>query len=310
MRFHRAGHVPVAVRGCPGGHSGVFEISLAAGGCFSRRRTHWLWEWMTNWKSDSSATVQGRGRRRRLSTQGDEVVHSENMGSNKTRAGSSYRAATTRGNLTVKLLVYVSKVQCGSIWNPWTHRVPQPCRLGTWLRIHRGRTYARVGFDALGRKCERRTRSNVVTLGEKSRWQAERRWTRRPSMGFEIRDEKDWHDVLIESAAPQGVEVSVAYFYPSNDKYSYMQRLRSNQAHQVNHNQNTLVYARSQCRLRDHKYSTVSREQLFVTKETVIGLNSTWCEKNRRQYSLASPRFDNTHRTPMSRKGIRRIEQK
>ena len=134
--------------------------------------------------------------------------------------------------------------------------------------MHRLGLMAWVG---MGRKCERRTHSNVVTLGEKGRWEAERRWTRRPSMGFEIRDEKDWHDVLIESAAPQGVEVSVAYFYPSNDKYSYMQRLRSNQAHQVNHNKNTLVYARSPWRLRDHKYSTVSREHLFVTKETVIG---------------------------------------
>jgi hypothetical protein len=49
-------------------------------------------------------------------------------------------------------------------------------------------------------------------------------------VGFEIRNEKNWHDVLVVSPALYGMEISIADFYPSDDKYPM---LRSKEAHQV-----------------------------------------------------------------------------
>ena len=36
-------------------------------------------------------------------------------------------------------------------------------------------------------------------------------------MGFEIRNEKNWRDVLVMSAASYGMEISISGFYPSDD---------------------------------------------------------------------------------------------
>jgi len=38
------------------------------------------------------------------------------------------------------------------------------------------------------------------------------------SMGFEIRN-KNWHDILVVSAASYGMEISIAGFHPSNDDH-------------------------------------------------------------------------------------------
>lgn len=61
-------------------------------------------------KSGSSATVHGVARRRQIPTRGDGPANSEKMGSNKTRAGSSCEPVATRGNLTMKLWMHVSKI--------------------------------------------------------------------------------------------------------------------------------------------------------------------------------------------------------
>ena len=44
-----------------------------------------------------------------MSTQGDGPAHSEKMGSNRTRAGSSSGLVASRGNPMVKLWMYASK---------------------------------------------------------------------------------------------------------------------------------------------------------------------------------------------------------
>lgn len=48
-------------------------------------------------------------------------------------------------------------------------------------------------------------------------------------MGFGIRDEKNWHDLLVVPAALYGMEMSIASFHPS-DMYPM---LRSNDAYRV-----------------------------------------------------------------------------
>jgi len=42
-------------------------------------------------------------------------------------------------------------------------------------------------------------------------------------MGFEIRSEKNWHDVLVVSAASYSMKISIAGFYPFGDKYGLLQ---------------------------------------------------------------------------------------
>jgi len=40
---------------------------------------------------------------------------------------------------------------------------------------------------------------------------------------FEIRNEKNWHDVLVMSAASYGMEISIANFYPSDDEHRMLE---------------------------------------------------------------------------------------
>jgi hypothetical protein len=41
-------------------------------------------------------------------------------------------------------------------------------------------------------------------------------------MGFEIRNVRNWPDVLVESAAEYGMELSIADFYPPDDTYGML----------------------------------------------------------------------------------------
>ena len=41
-------------------------------------------------------------------------------------------------------------------------------------------------------------------------------------MSFEIRNEMNWRDVLVVSAASYGMEISIGGFYPSDDKYGML----------------------------------------------------------------------------------------
>ena len=42
-------------------------------------------------------------------------------------------------------------------------------------------------------------------------------------MGSEIRNEKHWRDVLVVSSAWYGMKISIAGFYPSDDKYGMLE---------------------------------------------------------------------------------------
>ena len=42
-------------------------------------------------------------------------------------------------------------------------------------------------------------------------------------MGFEIRNETNWRDVLVVSAALYGMEISIVGFYPSDGKYRMLE---------------------------------------------------------------------------------------
>jgi len=42
-------------------------------------------------------------------------------------------------------------------------------------------------------------------------------------MGFGIRNEKNWHDVLVVSAASYSIEISIVGFYPSDHKYEILE---------------------------------------------------------------------------------------
>jgi len=42
-------------------------------------------------------------------------------------------------------------------------------------------------------------------------------------MGFEMRNEKNWHEFLVVLATSYGMEISIAGFYPSDDKYGLLE---------------------------------------------------------------------------------------